>query len=124
MASIRTSIELYDQMSGPLNNITNALNMTVNSFGDMDSAMNSSFDSSSLDSARDYLNQANAELQSMEDNIRQADNQQQNLNDSLQEGTGFASGLGKKILGFVGAYAGLQGAKKTIGLSDEFTKKT
>ena len=58
MASIRTSIELYDAISAPLAHITNALNMTISSFKDMHSTANESFDASSLESAREQANQA------------------------------------------------------------------
>jgi tape measure domain-containing protein len=58
MASIRTQIELYDSISAPLMNITNALNMTITSFEEMQSAANNSFDTSSLEAARDQANQA------------------------------------------------------------------
>lgn len=58
MASIRTSIELYDAISAPLTHITNALNLTISSFEDMQSTANESFDTSSLEAAREQANQA------------------------------------------------------------------
>jgi hypothetical protein len=58
MASIRTQIELMDSISAPLMHISSALNLTISSFEDMQSAANSSFDASSLEAARDHANQA------------------------------------------------------------------
>lgn len=71
MASIRTQIELYDAISAPLINITNALNMTISSFEDMQEAANNSFDSSSLESARDYVNQATIAVNDLTDALNE-----------------------------------------------------
>lgn len=71
MASIRTQIELYDAISAPLINITNALNMTISSFEDMQEAANNSFDSSSLESARDYVNQATIAVNELTDALNE-----------------------------------------------------
>lgn len=109
MASIRTQIELYDSISSPLGHITDALHMTVSAFEEMDSAANSSFNSTNFISAKEHLNQANIEIEEMEHNLNQADRQQQNLNNSIQKGTGFADGLGKKIIGIASAYGLFKG---------------
>ena len=71
MASIRTQIELMDSISAPLMHITNALNMTISSFEDMQSAANNSFDSSSLEAARDQANQATMAIDSLSNSLSQ-----------------------------------------------------
>lgn len=58
MASIRTSIELYDAISAPLTHITDALNLTISSFEEIQSTANQNFDGSSLEAAREQANQA------------------------------------------------------------------
>ncbi|MBS5822403.1 MAG: tape measure protein [Clostridium argentinense] len=67
MASIRTQIELYDAISAPLYNISNALNMTISSFEDMQSTANNSFDGSNFEGAREEINQATIAIRQMEE---------------------------------------------------------
>lgn len=124
MASIRTSIELYDVISSPLLNITDALNMTISAFEEMDSAANSSFDSSTFDGVKEHINQANIELEEMEENIRSAEEQQEKMNNSLNKGSGLADGFGKKIFGLVAAYASFRGAEKVLDIADEMNQTT
>ncbi|WP_392462372.1 tape measure protein [Streptococcus parasuis] len=69
MASIRTSIELYDAISAPLTNITNALNMTISSFEDMQATANESFDASSLEAAREQANQATIAIERLSESM-------------------------------------------------------
>lgn len=71
MASIRTSIELYDAISAPLTHITNALNLTISSFEDMHSAASESFDPSSFEGARDEINQATIAVNELSDALSQ-----------------------------------------------------
>lgn len=65
MASISSSIELYDRMSAPLQSIMMAINMTIASMQDMQSTMNAGMDTSSLDAARSSINQANDQLEAL-----------------------------------------------------------
>jgi tape measure domain-containing protein len=69
MASIRTSIELYDAISAPLTHITNALNMTISSFEDMQTTANESFDASSLEAAREQANQATIAIERLSESM-------------------------------------------------------
>lgn len=69
MASIRTSIELYDAISAPLNHITNALNLTISSFEEMQSTANESFDASSLEAAREQANQATIAIERLSESM-------------------------------------------------------
>ncbi|QUH18687.1 tape measure protein [Alkaliphilus sp. B6464] len=121
MASIRTQIELVDNISSSLLHINSALNMTVSAFESMDAAANSSFDSSNFDGVREHINAANIELNEMVQNINEADQQQQEMNDSLNQGTRSASGLERKLLGVAATYASLQGVQKLLNLSDTAT---
>lgn len=62
MSSIQTGIELNDQFSGVLNNIISSVNLAVSAMADMQQSMNASIDTSSLQGARDEINQATAAL--------------------------------------------------------------
>lgn len=67
MSSIRTQIELYDAISAPLYNISNALNMTISSFEDMQSTANNSFDGSNFEGARESINEATMSVMRLEE---------------------------------------------------------
>lgn len=95
MASIRTGIELADNFTAPIMGIINSVNMAVASMEDMSNAMNADIDTTSIESARNYLNQATIAAdqlnQSMQDmgtsGISESVSRQDELNqrvDSLQ----------------------------------------
>lgn len=65
MSSIQTGIELNDQFSGVLNNIISSVNIAVSAMYDMQQSMNADIDTSSLEGARDEINQATAAIEAM-----------------------------------------------------------
>lgn len=65
MSSIQTGIELNDQFSGVLNNIISSVNLAVSAVYDMQQSINADIDTSSLEGARDEINQATAAIEAM-----------------------------------------------------------
>lgn len=65
MSSIQTGIELNDQFSGVLNNIISSVNLAVSAMYDMQQSMNANIDTSSIEGARDEINQATAAIEAM-----------------------------------------------------------
>lgn len=65
MSSIQTGIELNDQFSGVLNNIISSVNLAMSAMYDMQQSMNADIDTSSLEGARDEINQATAAIEAM-----------------------------------------------------------
>lgn len=65
MSSIQTGIELNDQFSGVLNNIISSVNLAVSAMYDMQQSMNADIDTSSIEVARDEINQATAAIEAM-----------------------------------------------------------
>ena len=63
MSSIQTGIELNDQFSGVLNNIISSVNLAVSAMYDMQQSMNADIDTSSIEGARDEINQATAAIE-------------------------------------------------------------
>lgn len=112
MAKISTMIQLNDAVSSTLQHINNALNMTINSFERLDSATDVNFGG-----MRQEVAEANAGLQRMQQQL-------QENNQAVEQQSSRFSGLTSKVMGLVGAYAGLQGMKSVIGLSDELTLTT
>lgn len=71
MSSIQTDIELNDQFSGVLNNIISSVNLAVCAMYDMQRSMNADIDTSSIEGARDEINQATAALNELNDAMQQ-----------------------------------------------------
>lgn len=65
MSSIQTGIELNDQFSGVLNNIISSVNLAVSAMYDMQQSMNADIDTSSLEGARDEINQTTTAIEAM-----------------------------------------------------------
>lgn len=124
MATIRTSIQLYDAMSPALRSMNKALNVVLNSFEAMQSASSSPVDSSEIRQARDELARVETQLDSVEQNIRQGNERQRQFNDSIRNGSNVASDLKSKFMGIVGVIGGMMGLKKVFDLSDELTQTT
>ena len=73
MATIRTAIELQDNFSGILYGITNAVNMSLSVMEDLNRAMNEPVDTTSIQAARDAINQVTIAAQEWEAAMRDVD---------------------------------------------------
>lgn len=120
MATIRTSIQMFNGMTPGLRSMTNALNIAISSFETMQRVSSNSIDVSSLQTARVELNRAEAAFSQVEESIRDADQQQRNLNNDISRGTGLAGSLRGALAGI----GGLLGVKTIVGISDEFSRST
>jgi len=119
VATVRTSIQLYDQFSGVLNGVIKSLNLTVAAMGDVQDAMDRGFNPGTIHAARAAIQQAEAELRSLASPIDQASDAQDRLNRAMQRGESSASGLLSTIKGLAAAYLSIEGAERlteaTIG---------
>lgn len=121
MATVQSSIRLSDYMTPTLRSITNALNITISSFEQLQRATGRSVDTASLRSARQELANAEININRVEQEIRQADEQQRNLNNSFRNGARDSNGLLNTVRQLGGAYVGIQGVGKLVGLSDQMS---
>lgn len=124
MATIQTAIQLYDGVSGPLKSINNALNIVLDTFQSMQAAGNQAIDSSMIEEARQEIIKANLAMESWDDSIRKATNEQNKMNNSLNAGNRQANSFMNTLKNMVGAYAGIQGVKALVGVSDRMTSTT
>ena len=115
MATIQSAIRLNDMMSAPVRNITNALNMMLSSWESLESSTASGLNADGIESIRSELNQATIALDRMGD-------EQEEFNRKVNSGSDAMDGLTGKILGAVGAFAGMQGIQKLVNLSDTYTQ--
>lgn len=122
MATISSSVQMYDNMSPVINGITSALNICISSFESMQSASGHSIDTASLEAARQHLASAGSSFNQIEQNINNAGNGQQNFNNKIIESQNSVDGLITKVKALVGAYAGFETLKKVIDTSDEMTQ--
>lgn len=74
MSSIRTGIELNDQFTSVIYGIINSVNLAVSSMSDMQRSMNADMDTSSLEGARDEINQVTAAMNELTAAIQTAPN--------------------------------------------------
>ena len=114
MAGISTAVALTDRVTGPLNNIINALNMTVAAFDDVNAHSNIEVD---LNGAREQLVQAQAAMAELGEEA-------ESTADSMEECNEGANKLVSGLVKLAGAYLTLKTAQKVISISDEFVSTT
>jgi tape measure domain-containing protein len=124
MATIRSAIQLYDNMSPALRPMNKALNVVLNSFEAMQSASSNSVDTSAIRQARDELARTEVIFDEIEQEIRQADQAQQNFNNSVRNGGNAADGLSSKLRSLAVTLGAAFSAKKVIELADTMTQTT
>ncbi|GAA0122256.1 hypothetical protein UT300018_15720 [Clostridium faecium] len=118
MATVSTALRMFDQMTRPLQQVTQALNLTISAMDDMNNSANRDIRiANTLNTARESISRASAGLQELVSSQDRARNTQENLNNSFNRGINSSDGLTSKIKGLVGAYLGFQTIKKGIDLT-------
>lgn len=121
VATIRTAIQIQDQLSRPVQAMHNSISMMVNQMEAMHTASGTMFDTSTIALMRRELGNAAISMNQIEQEIRGAAGAQDQLNNRIRDGTGAMDGLLGKVGALVGAYLSLQGLGKVIEISDELT---
>lgn len=136
--AISTSVAVKDNMSAAFMGITNAINVCLGTFVDLQSATAEGISAGQMENVHSALNEMNAAaalfIDEVEDannatgrlpsNIEEANNRQKAFNESAKKGDDCIDKLGKKIKQMIGAYAGWQAGKKVLELSDNLTSTT
>ena len=113
MSSIGTSIELYDRLSAPINNMIGAINNMIGAYHSLDRAMDDGFDPTQIHQAEAALIQAQEQVDQIGKYITENERKQQRFNDEVKESVGLGSQL-KTILGGIGIYFGLSEIKNQV----------
>ena len=121
MASISTSIQLYDRVSQPLQRMTAGMRNLEQAFSNMDRRMNTGFNPSSIRAMRDAVDETASAMEELGRNITENGERQRNFNDSVRTGANASEKLLSKIRSIVSAYMGIQGMKALVNISDEMT---
>ena len=124
MASIATSIQLYDRVSAPINNMISAINNMIGAYESAESSMQSGFNTVPIAQAREAIDQAAEQMHELERNIQNSQQQQENFNESVRRSSSSMDGLGKKVVRLVAAYASMRTVEKAFDVSDELTQTT
>ena len=98
---------MNDQMTAPLRNITNAVNMMLSSWEGLDSATAGGLDMGDVAAIRAQLHEATTALDEL-------GNEQQEFNRNVESGSAALDGMAGKIVGMVAGYLSLQGAMNTV----------
>ncbi|MEW9093939.1 MAG: hypothetical protein AB2417_02555 [Clostridiaceae bacterium] len=115
IATISTSLRMFDQMTRPLQQVTQALNLTISAMDNMNNSANRDMRiTNTLNTARESISRASAGLQELAREQDRARNSQDSLNNSFNRGANSADSLTSKIKGLVGGYLGFQTAKRGL----------
>ncbi|NFA98029.1 hypothetical protein EXM52_13270 [Clostridium botulinum] len=118
MATVSASLKMFDQMTRPLQQVTQALNLTISAMDQMNNAANKDIRiTNSLNTARGAIQRASAGLQELANTQDKSRNSQEQLNNSFNKGSNEANGLTSKVKNLIGAYLGFQAAKKGLDLT-------
>lgn len=121
MASIATSIQLYDRVSAPINNMIVALDNMCSAYESVQDSMNTGFNTRTIDQARQAIDAAAQQVTQLGNNIEDNEEHQQNFNRTVQNGSSAMDGLLGKVTSLVAAYATFQTVEKVMDMSDELT---
>ncbi|MEK5070251.1 tape measure protein [Sporosarcina sp. FSL K6-1508] len=115
MATIRTSIQIQDNMSRAFQSMNTAMNVVLNSFESLQAASGRAVDTASIQLARQELARAGAAFDQVEQEIQQANGAQQQFNNEIRAGTSAADSLLNKLMGIAAAYLSFQSVKNFVG---------
>lgn len=128
MASIKSTIELYDRFSAPLLKVASAVSKTEQVMAHMNEQMSRSAGSEKFGEARRQVEETTAAVSKLTgglsgvsgaaasagEHIQGGAQAQAKLNRELERGTNLASRLGSTLKAAFGAYMGIAGIKKTV----------
>ncbi|MBY2486401.1 tape measure protein [Clostridioides difficile] len=121
MVTIQTSIRIFDGMTPAFRHMTNAMNIVLSSFEQLQRTSSNAVNANSIIRAREELARAEAGFDRLERQIREADGQQRRLNEDINKGASSTDKLVGNVKRLATTYLGL----KTLGglgsLSDQMT---
>lgn len=120
ITTVSASLRMFDMMTRPLQQVTQALNLTISAMDNLSNSANRDIKvTNSLNAAKAAAQRASAGLQELANEQNRTANNQERLNNSLIKGTSASDTLLAKIKGIAAAYLGIeatkQGIKSTIG---------
>ncbi|HBG1563283.1 tape measure protein [Clostridioides difficile] len=121
MATIQTSIRIFDGMTPAFRHMTNAMNIVLSSFEQLQRTSSNAIDVNSIRTAREELARAEAGFDRLEQQIRESDNQQRRLNEDINKGASSTDRLVGSAKKLAATYLGIRTLGGLGNLSDQMT---
>ncbi|MFQ8674055.1 MAG: tape measure protein [Clostridioides difficile] len=121
MATIQTSIRIFDGMTPAFRHMTNAMNIVLSSFEQLQRTSSNAIDANSIRTAREELARAEAGFDRLEQQIREADGQQRRLNEDINKGASSTDRLVGSAKKLAATYLGIRTLGGLGNLSDQMT---
>ncbi|MTI56160.1 hypothetical protein [Geosporobacter ferrireducens] len=117
MATVSTALKMFDSFSRPLQQVTQALNITISAMEQMADAanMDTKF-AAQMNVARSKVQQAEAAFKQVIDQQDRMVNKQNQVNNAISRGSNEANGMLSKIKGIAVAYGSFRVVRKGIDL--------
>ena len=119
MATIRTTLQLYDRMSRPLQQIETNISGVISRLKRLESVSRNLGGNANTAGMRAEMDRLRQEVDRVNEEMRQLRENQDRLNGSIRQGTQNAGGLLSAVRQIGGAYLGIRGAGALVGLSDQ-----
>ncbi|MDU8848123.1 tape measure protein, partial [Clostridioides difficile] len=121
MATIQTSIKIFDGMTPAFRNMTTSINTTINSLERLQQRLHSPINAGGIQASQQSLNNIESILTRIEQKISKTDEQQKKFNEDINKGASSTDTLLGNIKKVAGAYIGLKSIGSLINLSDQMT---
>lgn len=97
MATIQTSIKIFDGMTPAFRNMTNSINTTINSLERLQGRLNNPLNAGNIQASQQSLNNIESILTRIEQKIGRNTNEQENFNNKIRQGSEAGSLLVSKL---------------------------
>ncbi|MDN9160081.1 tape measure protein [Clostridioides difficile] len=121
MATIQTSIKIFDGMTPAFRNMTNSINTTINSLERLQGRLNNPLNAGNIQASQQSLNNIESILTRIEQKIGKADEEQRKFNEDINKGASSTNNLLGSVKKLAGAYMGLKTIGGLANLSDQMT---
>ncbi|HBF6085984.1 TPA: tape measure protein, partial [Clostridioides difficile] len=121
MATIQTSIRIFDGMTPAFRSMTASINTTINSLERLQGRLNNPLNTGGIQTSHQSLNNIENILTRIEQNIGKADEQQRKFNEDINKGASNTDRLLGSVKKVVGTYMGLKTIGGLANLSDQMT---
>ncbi|EQF29363.1 tape measure protein, partial [Clostridioides difficile] len=118
MATIQTSIKIFDGMTPAFRNMTNSINTTINSLERLQQRLHNPLNTGGIQTSQQSLNNIESILTRIEQKIGRNANEQENFNNSIKRGSEASSVLVSRLKNIAGMYIGIKGIESITRAAD------
>ncbi|MCJ0054053.1 hypothetical protein C4R91_06235 [Clostridioides difficile] len=118
MATIQTSIKIFDGMTPAFRNMTTSINTTINSLDRLQQRLHNPINAGSIQASQQSLNNIESILTRIEQKIGRNTNEQENFNNKIKQGSEAGSLLVSKLKSIAGIYIGIKGIESITKAAD------